>query len=98
MSFNDSNGEHFPDLPPLKKMNFANDCHAWGEWFATYFTPSPWNSTEFLDGDVKTIIKLFNSSVPAEWQKPRNWTRATYSARVLEWYGFNYYYERVNFV
>lgn len=92
MSVTDMNGKHFPYFPPLENMNFTNDCSAWGEWLATYLSPSPWNSTEFLDGDARTIIKLFNSSLPTYWHVPLNWTSAEYHANVLEWYGFNYYY------
>lgn len=92
MSFTDYNGEQFSLLPPLDKMTFSNHCSVWGDWFATYLSPSPWNSTEYLDGDVKTIINLFTSSLPLDWHMPRNWTDTTYISQVLEWYGFNYYY------
>lgn len=81
---------NFPDLPLFEEMDFSKNCDAWGEWFTTFILPSPWNSTHYLDGDVKAIFDLFNSSVPDTWHKPENLTDERYHGLVLEWYGTNY--------
>lgn len=94
MSFTGLNGTTlFEFFPTMEDMHFYSNCSAWGEWFATYFLPSPWNGTEFLDGDVGTIFKLFDLSVPSNWSMPGDWTMVDYRAQVLAWYGFNYFYE-----
>lgn len=85
-----SDGLHFTEFPPWEKMDFSKNCSVWGEWFATYQSPSPWDDTQYLDGDVKTIFALFNSSLPDDWHPPDNWTTGIYYGNVLDWYGFNY--------
>lgn len=81
---------HFTEFPAWNTMNFSQDCKAWGEWYATYLSASPWNNTRYLDGDVSTIFHLFTSSVPDDWREPEDWSYATYYGQVLDWYGFNY--------
>jgi hypothetical protein len=85
-----SDGIHFTEFPPWEAMNFSTSCQVWGEWYVTYLSPSPWNNTRYLDGDVRTIFNLVNSSVPDVWHKPDNWTEGMYQGYVLDWYRFNY--------
>lgn len=83
---------YFKEFPEWKTMNFSRNCEAWGEWYATYLSASPWNNTHYLDGDVSAIFNLFTWSVPdnSSWHQPEDWSLAMYYSRVLEWYGFNY--------
>lgn len=85
-----SDGFQFEEFPQWEAMNFSQNCQAWGEWYTTYLSASPWNNTQYLDGDVSTIFNLFISSVPGNWTEPEDWSLAMYYGRVLDWYGFNY--------
>lgn len=85
-----SDGVNFLEFPEWEEMVFWKNCLDWGEWYATYLSPRPWNDTWYLDGDVRAIFDLFASSVPDGWHKPENWSEGTYHGRVLDWYGFNY--------
>lgn len=87
-----SENGNFPDLPEFSQMNFSKNCQAWAEWYTTFTLPNPWNSSQYLDGDVKAIFNLFNSSVPDpdDWQRPENLTDEKYHGLILDWYGTNY--------
>lgn len=87
-----SENGNFPRLPLFEDMDFSKNCDAWGEWFTTFILPSPWNRTHYLDGDVRAIFDLFNSSVPDSdiWHRPEDLTDEEYHGLVLDWYGTNY--------
>lgn len=85
-----SEGFQLEGFPQWNAMNFSQNCQAWGEWYATYLSVSPWNDTRYLDGDVRTIVTLFTYSLPGNWSMPKDWSYPTYYGHVLDWYGFNY--------
>ncbi|KAL2109595.1 hypothetical protein VUR80DRAFT_2269 [Thermomyces stellatus] len=46
-----------------ENLDFASDCEAWGNWFATFILPNPWDPVESLDGSLGMTLQLMESAV-----------------------------------
>lgn len=89
-----SDAEKLRGLLRWEDLNFAADCQAWGNWFATFIMPNPWSPAESLDGSLAMSLKLMQSAVNPlllTAAMTMNVTEAELAGETLGWWAYQVY-------
>ena len=77
-----------------ENLDFAADCRAWGNWFATMIMPNPWSPAESLDGSLAQSLRLMQSALdPALLAEAMtgNLTEAEVAGEAIGWWAYQMY-------
>lgn len=77
-----------------ENLDFAADCRAWGNWFATMIMPNPWSPAESLDGSLAQSLRLMQTALdPAlvEDAMAGNVSAAEVAGEAIGWWAYQMY-------
>ena len=89
-----SGADELGEVLQWENLDFAADCRAWGNWFATMIMPNPWSPAESLDGSLAQSLRLMQSALdPALLAEAKlsNLTEAEVAGGAIGWWASQMY-------